>query len=337
MHRRQGLPVKLDSIESDDARAPTKDKIEQIELSGGAAGGGGSPGQSVQLPGMVPYVSQVVLGSFAGGFVDPVTGKQRRVPVETLRAQPRDQPEGVPYTGFTTNSVSSLSNSAPIARSSSSSSSSSKSSEEEDDEDEDEDEYEDEDDRGAIKNKNLAADAKMELSKDLRRAKATQDGEEAPRRRSAKRWGGRGGGSNRGGGANGGGGQLKAPPTGGKLVYTAARNSALFTQAPLLTSFRVPGAVGLAHPPQDANGASSDLFLLGGAATLVRDHEPEKGAIKYAVDGRYSVVGYVVRGLDLALSLQDGDIIDGVTVEYGSENLVRPPISIKDVFFGVDE
>ena len=25
-----------------------------------------------------------------------------------------------------------------------------------------------------------------------------------------------------------------------------------------------------------------------------------------------------------------------VTVEYGSENLVRPPISIKDVFFGVD-
>ena len=47
MHRQQGLPVKLDSIESDDARAPTKDKIEQIELSGGAAGGGGSPGQSV--------------------------------------------------------------------------------------------------------------------------------------------------------------------------------------------------------------------------------------------------------------------------------------------------
>ena len=84
----------------------------------------------------------------------------------------------------------------------------------------------------------------------------------------------------------------------------------------------------------DGNGASSDLFLLAGPQTLVRDHESEQSAIRFSVDGRYSLVGYVVRGLDLALSLQDGDIIDGAEVRYGAENLVRPPISIKDVFFG---
>ena len=291
----QGLPVKLDSLESDDARAPKSERL----IEGAQFGA-----EAKYRKYMVPYLSQIILGSFSGGFIDPITGKQRRVPVETLRydisdlseQQQEEEEEGEK------GGRRSLRN-----------------SDEEDDEDEDESQL-----RAAAKSAagaddvfgvldNNPVDGKQQQKKEERRQSTRQ-------RRRRKNIGVSE--------------ELSSPASGGRLVYTAARNSALFTTAPLMTSFRVPGALGLNHPPADGNGASSDIFLLGGAATLVRDHESESAAIRFAVDGRYSLVGYIVRGLDLALALQDGDIISDISVEYGAENLVRPKTSIKDIFLG---
>lgn len=63
------------------------------------------------------------------------------------------------------------------------------------------------------------------------------------------------------------------------------------------------GAVGLASKPQDRNSGDSQFYLLLGDATLL--------------DGKYTVFGQVVRGMDVLRKVEKGDRIASVRLVRG--------------------
>lgn len=115
---------------------------------------------------------------------------------------------------------------------------------------------------------------------------------------------------------------LRVGRRGNAPVYGAARNTKVFTKAPPVQTFRIPGAIAMNHPALDGNGASSEFFWL-------RDDNLEKDGFLMnqgveALDGRYAIFAYVVGNRKLLGRLKDGDIIEKVIVTYGEDNLIRP-------------
>lgn len=115
---------------------------------------------------------------------------------------------------------------------------------------------------------------------------------------------------------------LRVGRKGNAPVYGAARNTKVFTKAPAVQTFRIPGAIAMNHPALDGNGASSEFFWL-------QDENLEKDGFLMsqgveALDGRYAIFAYVVGNRKLLGRLKDGDVIEKVTVTYGEDNLIRP-------------
>ncbi len=115
---------------------------------------------------------------------------------------------------------------------------------------------------------------------------------------------------------------LRVGRRGNAPVYGAARNTKVFTKAPAVQTFRIPGAIAMNHPALDGNGASSEFFWL-------QDESLEKDGFLMnqgveALDGRYAIFAYVVGNRKLLGRLRDGDVIEKVTVTYGEDNLIRP-------------
>lgn len=115
---------------------------------------------------------------------------------------------------------------------------------------------------------------------------------------------------------------LRVERRGNAPVYGAARNTKVFTKAPAVQTFRIPGAIAMNHPALDGNGASSEFFWL-------QDENLEKDGFLMnqgteALDGRYAIFAYVVGNRKLLGRLRDGDVIEKVTVTYGEDNLIRP-------------
>ncbi len=78
------------------------------------------------------------------------------------------------------------------------------------------------------------------------------------------------------------------------------------------------GALVMARPESDDNGASSQIFFFL--------FDPElTPAGRNLLDGRYSVFGYLTEGREILDKLKAGDKIESVTVVQGGENLVQPP------------
>jgi peptidylprolyl isomerase len=81
--------------------------------------------------------------------------------------------------------------------------------------------------------------------------------------------------------------------------------------------FSAYGAVAMAPPDTDPNGASSQFFFFL--------FEPElTPAGRNLLDGRYSVFGYVVSGQDVLGQLKEGDKVLSAKVVEGLENFVKP-------------
>jgi peptidylprolyl isomerase len=81
--------------------------------------------------------------------------------------------------------------------------------------------------------------------------------------------------------------------------------------------FSAYGAIAMAPPDTDANGASSQFFFFL--------FEPElTPAGRNLLDGRYSVFGYVVSGQDVLGQLKQGDKVVSAKVVEGLENFVKP-------------
>ncbi|MFM7408164.1 MAG: peptidylprolyl isomerase [Cuspidothrix sp.] len=77
------------------------------------------------------------------------------------------------------------------------------------------------------------------------------------------------------------------------------------------------GALVMARPENEANGASSQIFFFL--------FEPElTPAGRNLLDGRYAVFGYLTEGKDILDTLKAGDKIQSATVVQGIENLVQP-------------
>lgn len=101
-------------------------------------------------------------------------------------------------------------------------------------------------------------------------------------------------------------------PTYGITLEEAGR----YLEQPVLP-FSSYGAVAMARPGDDANGASSQFFFFL--------FEPELTPAGFnLLDGRYSVFGYVIEGKDVLGKLRQGDRIESATVIDGLENLVEP-------------
>ncbi|BAZ68227.1 MAG: peptidylprolyl isomerase [Pelatocladus maniniholoensis HA4357-MV3] len=89
-----------------------------------------------------------------------------------------------------------------------------------------------------------------------------------------------------------------------------------YTDLPVLP-FSAYGAVAMARPESDNNGASSQFFFFL--------YEPElTPAGRNLLDGRYTVFGYVVEGKDVLREIKAGDKIESAKVVKGAENLVEP-------------
>ena len=115
---------------------------------------------------------------------------------------------------------------------------------------------------------------------------------------------------------------LRVGRRGNAPVYGAARNTKVFTKAPAVQTFRIPGAIAMNHPALDGNGASSEFFWL-------QDENLEKDGFLMSqgvepLDGRYAIFAYVVGNRKLLGRLKNGDVIEKVTVTYGEDNLIRP-------------
>jgi peptidylprolyl isomerase len=81
--------------------------------------------------------------------------------------------------------------------------------------------------------------------------------------------------------------------------------------------FSAYGAVAMAPPDTDANGASSQFFFFL--------FEPElTPAGRNLLDGRYAVFGYVVSGQEVLRELKQGDKVVSAKVVDGLENFVKP-------------
>ncbi|MEM8643185.1 MAG: peptidylprolyl isomerase [Cyanobacteria bacterium P01_G01_bin.54] len=85
----------------------------------------------------------------------------------------------------------------------------------------------------------------------------------------------------------------------------------------LALPFNAYGAVALARPGDDPNGGSSQFFF------FLFDSELTPPGFN-VLDGRYSVLGYLVEGKAVLESLEGGDKILSATVVDGLENLVEP-------------
>ncbi|KAG5187928.1 peptidyl-prolyl cis-trans isomerase-cyclophilin family [Tribonema minus] len=120
---------------------------------------------------------------------------------------------------------------------------------------------------------------------------------------------------------------LRADPKSGNVpFYGAARNTRVFTKAPAVQTFRIPGAVAAFHPPGDGNGGSSQFFWLTDANLDAEGVFMDASA--EALDGRYSVFAYVISDrAAVAGALRPGDgasyAVDKVYVNYGADNLVK--------------
>lgn len=81
--------------------------------------------------------------------------------------------------------------------------------------------------------------------------------------------------------------------------------------------FSAYGAVAMAPPDSDPNGASSQFFFFL--------FEPElTPAGRNLLDGRYAVFGYVVSGQEVLGQLKQGDKVVSAKVVEGLENFVKP-------------
>ena len=90
--------------------------------------------------------------------------------------------------------------------------------------------------------------------------------------------------------------------------------------------------MGLLHPEQDGNGANSEFFWLQQDARCVEQAK--------ALDGKYTLIGYVVgggRADDLLPHLDDGYIIDTVQVVWGYDHLVRSRVGFIDILLQGDD
>lgn len=101
-------------------------------------------------------------------------------------------------------------------------------------------------------------------------------------------------------------------PTYGTTLEAAGR----YLDKPVLP-FSAYGAVTMARPDDDPNGASSQFFFFPFEADLTP-------AGLNLLDGRYAVFGYVVDGQEVLGQLKLGDKIQSAKVVQGTENLVQP-------------
>lgn len=79
----------------------------------------------------------------------------------------------------------------------------------------------------------------------------------------------------------------------------------------------LPGAVGLAHTEKDANSGSTQFYITYANNEMVNP----RGNF---LDGRYTVFGYVVDGMNRAQKLAIGDKILSARVVLGAQNLIQP-------------
>ncbi|BAY10379.1 peptidyl-prolyl cis-trans isomerase cyclophilin type peptidyl-prolyl cis-trans isomerase [Calothrix sp. NIES-2098] len=101
-------------------------------------------------------------------------------------------------------------------------------------------------------------------------------------------------------------------PTYGITLEEAGR----YVDMPVLP-FSSFGAVVMARPESQVNGASSQFFFFL--------FEPElTPAGRNLLDGRYAVFGYLTEGEEVLDKLKAGDKIESATVVQGIENLVQP-------------
>lgn len=101
-------------------------------------------------------------------------------------------------------------------------------------------------------------------------------------------------------------------PTYGITLEEAGR----YTDMPVLP-FSAFGALAMARPESEVNGASSQIFFFL--------FEPElTPAGRNLLDGRYTVFGYVTEGKEVLDQLKAGDKIESAQVIQGLENLVEP-------------
>jgi peptidylprolyl isomerase len=108
--------------------------------------------------------------------------------------------------------------------------------------------------------------------------------------------------------------QGEKEPTYGITLEEAGR----YLDMPVLP-FSSFGALVMARPESDDNGASSQIFFFL--------FDPElTPAGRNLLDGRYSVFGYLTKGQEVLDKLKAGDKIESVTVVQGGENLVQPPV-----------
>lgn len=104
-------------------------------------------------------------------------------------------------------------------------------------------------------------------------------------------------------------------PTYGITLEDAGR----YRAQPVLP-FSAYGAVAMARPESDPNGASSQFFFFL--------FEPElTPAGLNLLDGRYTIFGFVTEGKEVLEKLKQGDTIESAKVIKGAENLVEPAVA----------
>eukprot|EP00252_Welwitschia_mirabilis_P013240 TRINITY_DN29186_c0_g1_i1.p1 TRINITY_DN29186_c0_g1~~TRINITY_DN29186_c0_g1_i1.p1 ORF type:complete len:472 (+),score=93.13 TRINITY_DN29186_c0_g1_i1:140-1555(+) len=105
-------------------------------------------------------------------------------------------------------------------------------------------------------------------------------------------------------------------PIYGKTLKECGRQKAQ-TKLP----FNASGTMAMARDEMENDSASSQIFW------LVKEISPSHERFK-ALDGRYSVFGYVVENQDCLANLKVGDVIESMRVVSGIENLVNPTYRI---------
>lgn len=106
--------------------------------------------------------------------------------------------------------------------------------------------------------------------------------------------------------------QGEKEPTYGITLEEAGR----YLDMPVLP-FSSFGALVMARPENDDNGASSQIFF------FLFDSELTPAG-RNLLDGRYAVFGYLTKGQEVLDKLKAGDKIESATVIQGVENLVQP-------------
>ncbi len=86
---------------------------------------------------------------------------------------------------------------------------------------------------------------------------------------------------------------------------------------PLALPFSAYGTVALARPQGDVNGGSSQIFF------FLFDSELTPPGFNL-LDGRYSVLGYIVEGQEILENIKPGDRVISAKTTAGLDNLVQP-------------